>query len=84
MPISKGGAFYKCQEKGDQGGLGVGNLDMRLWVNGVEEKDLEAYPDRAYWQHGEADELPYESKLRFILPPRILGDGNAKVSTRAK
>jgi len=31
-----------------------------------------------------ADELPYENKLRFILPPRILGVSNAKVSTRVK
>ena len=57
---------------------------MLLWVNGVEERDLEAYPDRVCWQHEEADELPYENKLRFILPPRILGVSNAKDGTRVK
>jgi len=57
---------------------------MLLWVNGVEERDLEAYPDRACWQHVKADGLLYENKLRFILPPRILEDVNAKDSTRVK
>lgn len=57
---------------------------MLLWVNGVEERDLEAYPDRACWQHVKADGLLYENKLRFILPPRILGVNNAKNGTRAK
>jgi hypothetical protein len=45
---------------------------------------LGAYQDRVCWQHEEADEQPYESKLRFILPPRILGVNNAKNGTRAK
>jgi|TARA_Y100000031_G_C8123669_1_gene339430 hypothetical protein len=57
---------------------------MLLWVNGVEERDLEAYPDRACWQHVKADGLLYENKLRFILPPRILGVSNAKDGTRVK